>query len=46
MREYIGVQGEDIPDDILEETLGKPTIFKNVVVYAPWEGMWTWKSAE
>ena len=46
MREYIGVQGEDIPDDILEETLGKPTIFKNVVVYAPWEGMWTWKSQE
>ena len=46
MREYIGAQGEDIPDEILEETLGKPTIFKNVIVYAPWEGMWTWKSQE
>ena len=44
MREYIGVQGEDIPDDILEETLCKPTIFKYVVVYAPWEGMGSWKS--
>ena len=46
MREYIGAQGDDIPDEILEETLGKPTIFKNVIVYAPWEGMWTWKSQE
>ena len=46
MREYIGVQGNDIPDEILEETLGKPTILKNVIVYAPWEGMWTWKSQE
>ena len=46
MREYIGVQGDDIADEILEETLGKPTIFKNVIVYAPWEGMWTWKSHE
>ncbi len=46
MREYIGTQGDDIPDEVLEETLGKPTIFKNVIVYAPWEGMWTWKSQE
>ena len=46
MREYIGAQGDDIPDEILEEALGKPTIFKNVIVYAPWEGMWTWKSQE
>lgn len=46
MREYIGAQGDDIPDEILEEGLGKPTMFKNVIVYAPWEGMWTWKSQE
>lgn len=46
MREYIGAQGDDIPDEILEEGLGKPTTFKNVIVYAPWEGMWTWKSQE
>lgn len=46
MREYIGAQGEGIPDELLEETLGKPTIFKNAVVYAPVEGMWVWKSQE
>lgn len=46
MREYVGAQGDDIPDEILKEGLGKPTIFKNVIVYAPWEGMWTWKSQE
>lgn len=45
-REYIGVQGDDIPDGILEEAFGTPTIFKNAIVYAPWEGMWTWKSAD
>ena len=46
MREYIGAAADDIPDEILEETIGTPTIFKNVVVYAPAEGMWTWKSQE
>ena len=46
MREYLGAQGEDIPDETLEEAIGKPSIFKNVVVYAPMEGMWTWKSQE
>lgn len=46
MREYLGAQGEDIPDEILEETIGKPSIFKNVIVYAPMEGMWIWKSQE
>ena len=46
MREYMGVAADDIPDEILEEAIGTPTIFKNVVVYAPAEGMWTWKSAE
>lgn len=48
--EYIGANLEDIEDEEviqeLTETLGKPTIFKNVVVYAPMEGMWTWKSAQ
>lgn len=46
MREYVGAQGDGIPDEILEESLGKPSVFKNVIVYAPWEGMWTWKSQE
>jgi hypothetical protein len=46
MREYIGIQRDDIPDEILEEAFSKPTIFKNVIVYSPWEGMWTWKSQE
>ena len=46
MREYIGATADDVPDEILEEAIGTPTIFKNVVVYAPAEGMWTWKSQE
>ena len=46
MQEYIGTVADDIPDEVLEEAIGTPTIFKNVVVYAPAEGMWTWKSAE
>lgn len=45
-REYIGAQGDDVPDEILKEAFGTPTIFKNVIVYAPWEGMWTWKPAD
>ena len=46
IREYIGAAADDLPDDLLEETFATPTIFKNVVVYAPMEGMWTWKSQE
>lgn len=46
MREYIGALGDDISDEILEMTLGKPTVFKNAIVYAPVEGMWIWKSQE
>ena len=46
IREYIGAAADDLPDDLLEETFTTPTIFKNVVVYAPMEGMWTWKSQE
>ena len=46
MRDYAGVEGADIPDEILEKILGKPTIFKNAIVYAPVEGMWVWKSQE
>ena len=44
IREYIGAAADDLPDDLLEETFATPTIFKNVIVYAPMEGMWTWKS--
>ena len=46
IREYIGAAANDLPDDLLEETFATPTIFKNVIVYAPMEGMWTWKSQE
>ena len=44
MQEYAGE--EDIPDDMLEEIFSKPTIFKDVIVYSPWEGMWKWKFQE
>ena len=46
MREYMGAAADDIPDEILEEVIGTPTILKIVIVYAPMEGMWTWKSQE
>jgi hypothetical protein len=46
MRDYLGAAANDIPDEVLEETFGTPTIFKNVVVYAPREGTWTWKSQD
>ena len=39
----------DIIEELDEEEiafLNKPTIFKDVIVYAPREGMWTWKSQE
>lgn len=40
--------GEMVEDFDAEELalLNQPVIFKNVVVYAPQEGLWTWKSAE
>ena len=41
MQEYIGAAADD---EILEEDIGTPVILKNVTVYAPMEGMWTWKS--
>ena len=45
-REYLELDDEEMPDEVIEELSGKPAIFKNVVVYAPMEGMWTWKSQE
>ncbi len=39
----------DALDELTDEEramLEKPTIFKNVLVYSPMEGFWTWKSAE
>lgn len=48
--EYIGANLKVAEDkevlSELEKTLGEPTVFKNVLVYAPMEGMWTWKSAQ
>ena len=46
IQEYIGAAADDIDEETLEEVFCTPTIFKNVVVYSPVEGMWTWKSAE
>jgi hypothetical protein len=46
IQEYIGAAADDLDDEILEDAFGSPTIFKNVVVYSPMEGMWTWKSAD
>ncbi len=48
--EYIGgtiasIEEEEVIEE-LTKTLGEPTVFKNVLVYAPVEGMWTWKSQE
>lgn len=48
--EYIGANLDVIEDEEvlleLKKTLGEPTVFKNVLVYAPVEGMWTWKSVQ
>lgn len=46
MKEYIGTTADGISDELLKETIGTPTIFKNAVVYAPVEGLWVWKSQE
>jgi hypothetical protein len=46
IQEYIGAAADDLDEETLEEVFCTPTIFKNVVVYSPVEGMWTWKSAE
>ena len=45
IHEYFGIPG-DVPEDVLEENLATPAIFKNVIVYSPMEGMWTWKSQD
>ena len=44
-KQYYG----DALDELTEEELKileKPTIFKNVLVYSPMEGFWTWKQQE
>ena len=37
---------DDIPIEMIEETINTPTVMKNVVVYSPIEGVWTWKSQD
>lgn len=37
---------DDIPIEMIEEVVNTPTIMKNVVVYSPVEGVWTWKSQD
>ena len=34
----------NMTDEELMKIVGQPSIFKDVVVYAPLEGVWTWKS--
>lgn len=36
---------EDLSDEIIQH-INKPAILKNMVVYSPIEGLWTWKSQE
>lgn len=45
LNEYYKCDIESLGEEAIAEAM-KPVIFKNVVVYAPKEGMWTWKSAE
>ena len=42
---YYGEALEELTEDEIE-LLEKPVIFKNVEVYAPMEGMWTWRQRE
>ena len=44
MNEYFNISDED-SDGISEED-SIQTIVKNVIVYAPMEGIWTWKSVD
>ena len=37
---------DDIPIEMIEEAINTPTVMKNVVVYSPIEGVWTWKSQD
>lgn len=37
---------DDVPIEMIEEAVNTPTIMKNVVVYSPIEGVWTWKSQD
>jgi hypothetical protein len=37
---------DDMPIEMIEEVVNTPTIMKNVVVYSPVEGVWTWKSQD
>ena len=34
----------NMTDEEIMKIVGQPSIFKDVVVYAPLEGVWTWKS--
>lgn len=45
MEKYYGSIMEELDEDELE-LLAKPVLFENVLVYAPKEGMWSWKSVE
>ena len=34
---------KEIPIELIKEIFNKPTIIKDVIVYSPIEGVWTWK---
>lgn len=44
--DYYGDEIEMLEEDEANELFGRPAIFKDVLVYAPMEGMWTWKSED
>lgn len=45
MEKYYGMNFDELEEEDLE-LLERPVVFKNVVVYAPQEGIWTWKQAD
>ena len=45
MDEWYGYDLSELSDEA-KEKLAQPAIFKNAIVFAPKEGMWTWKSSE
>lgn len=46
IREYYGDAANEISDEELKERFqDKTAIFKDVIVYSPIEGVWTWKQS-
>ena len=45
IKKFYSLNPEELEEEDIE-ILTQPVMLKNVVVYAPAEGLWTWKSAE